>query len=262
MLNVLIIDDDEIIRLFLQKLLKKKFGFNIAQAGNGIEGLASIDGAVPDLVFLDVTMPLMDGVETLQAIRNNPKTKDLPVIVLTAIGSKDTVSKLVTLGISGFILKPLDYEGTYERLKKLIEENRVLLRKIQMGEDKKATEDGTQVAKVALVVDRDPQFKRLFAMEFGNQYKLLFGETGSDGLIHFFNEKPRYIFLGEKLDVVNELLLGSKLRDLKSYCNSMLFLLTDGNPNPIAEKVFDGILKKSLSSEGLRKEFNKIVLGT
>ncbi|CAG1771695.1 partial Stage 0 sporulation protein A, partial [uncultured bacterium] len=124
MLKCLIIDDDEIIRLFLKKLISKRFPMQVVQAANGLEGLEQLAKEDPDIIFLDVTMPLMDGVETLEAIRNDPKHRDIPVVVLTAISEKDIVARLLELKINDFLLKPLDYEGTSDRLRKILEANK------------------------------------------------------------------------------------------------------------------------------------------
>lgn len=87
MSRVLIVDDSELIVSFLRTLFESEH-YEVATASNGVDGLAQVHQALPDVVVTDSIMPAMDGFELLRALRSDPATEAIPVIMLTA-GSPD-----------------------------------------------------------------------------------------------------------------------------------------------------------------------------
>lgn len=107
MQKILVVDDEIDIRIFLEKMLKKE-GYSVIKAQDGLEALERIAKEKPDLVILDVMMPLMDGMEVLQKIKSNPKTRNLPVVMLTVKSSDEDVIKGYQFGADYYIAKPFD----------------------------------------------------------------------------------------------------------------------------------------------------------
>jgi CheY-like chemotaxis protein len=105
-MRILLIEDNHNLREEIINVLELE-GFDVVTAENGRVGLERLaSGADPDLVLCDLMMPDMDGYETLQAIRGNPSTAWLPVIVLTARDDDQCQSKAVELGATGYVTKP------------------------------------------------------------------------------------------------------------------------------------------------------------
>ena len=121
MYSFLIVDDDPTVRAYLSRIISKKFGSSIQMVENGAEGLKHLQDSNPDIILLDISMPVMDGVEFLKTMRKIEKFKNTPVIILTAINEKDIIGEMIGLGISDYILKPIRAEYTYERIQKAIE---------------------------------------------------------------------------------------------------------------------------------------------
>lgn len=105
MYNVLVVDDDDSIALFMSRLLKNKFECNVERAENGLEALSLIEDLNIDVVFLDITMPIMDGLETLNILRKDNRYKSLPVVMMTAVADKAIVDEIMGLGVFSYILK-------------------------------------------------------------------------------------------------------------------------------------------------------------
>jgi two-component system chemotaxis response regulator CheY len=104
--RVLIVDDSLVARMAIKSFLKET-GASIREAATGEEALAFLaDGLSPAVVFLDLTMPGMGGLETLKHIRN--EYQDLRVVVITADVQGQTLSDLGELGVTGVIRKPAD----------------------------------------------------------------------------------------------------------------------------------------------------------
>jgi CheY-like chemotaxis protein len=108
--RVLVVDDEPEVRFVLSEFLESR-GFEVAAAESGAKALAIVDEVAPHVVLLDVTMPEMDGLETLKRLA--ALKPGLPIIMVTANADVDVTSKLLALGAADYIPKPfdLDYLG-------------------------------------------------------------------------------------------------------------------------------------------------------
>lgn len=104
--KILIIDDECDIQAVAQLALEVVAGWTVATASSGLEGLELALYEPPDAILLDVMMPDMDGIMTLQALQSNPKTSMIPVILMTAKTQLADRERFAKLGISGLISKP------------------------------------------------------------------------------------------------------------------------------------------------------------
>jgi CheY-like chemotaxis protein len=105
-LQVLVVDDNEINLRLVEHALAGR-GFVVELAASGPEALAALDRSHPDLVILDIIMPGMSGMEVLDRIKSNPRTADIPVIMLTARTADQDVIAGYQQGADYFIMKPL-----------------------------------------------------------------------------------------------------------------------------------------------------------
>lgn len=118
--TILVVDDDEVNLELAEMIIDAKLGYNVLRASSGRQALEVLTQNKVDLILLDVMMPGLDGMQTLQMIRDNPKTKDIPVILLTAAGDVMTVVKGSKLGIKDYIKKPFDSDDLVDRILKVI----------------------------------------------------------------------------------------------------------------------------------------------
>jgi two-component system, response regulator YesN len=101
--KALLVEDDSKIRMLFKRLLEKKFRLDVSEAEDGQEGLEVYKKIGPDIIFLDIGMPRMNGVEFLTVLRQTDAIT--PVVVLTSFNSKEFVEKMLELGITAFIIK-------------------------------------------------------------------------------------------------------------------------------------------------------------
>ncbi len=106
-ITLLIIDDDTLAHYMMKAFLKSE-NYTLIFAENGQQALEKIETIVPDLVFLDVMMPGMNGFEVCQHLRANPRFAYLPVIMLTALDDLNTRSSCLEKGATDVISKPLN----------------------------------------------------------------------------------------------------------------------------------------------------------
>ena len=114
---ILIIDDDNITRLTLTKVLEKDGGYQIINARNGVEGLEQFKKHRPDMVLMDVMMPEMDGYETCQEIRKISDADATPIIMLTGLNDVDSIGNSFDVGATDFITKPINWPILSQRVR-------------------------------------------------------------------------------------------------------------------------------------------------
>jgi CheY-like chemotaxis protein/anti-anti-sigma regulatory factor len=131
-LKILTVDDSKTIRMIVKKAFRP-YDCEMFEGENGIEGLAVVSKEIPDLIVLDITMPIMSGTEMLEKLKSEPSLKDIPVIMLTAESGKDNVMNIVKMGVTDYMVKPFKGEQLIERVEKIV--------KLEPKEEKKVDED-------------------------------------------------------------------------------------------------------------------------
>lgn len=119
--TILVVDDSNIVRkVFLKTLGLTSIEVNkVLEAENGKKGLELLGSDWVDIVFLDINMPVMNGVEFLEKLRQDPVHKDTPVVIVSTEGSQERIKHLEALGIKAYLRKPVTPEslaGTIESI--------------------------------------------------------------------------------------------------------------------------------------------------
>ena len=117
---MLIVDDEEDIREIAQLCLEAVGGWQVCTAECGSEGLISAECEKPDAILLDMMMPGMDGLSTLEELRANPLTENIPVIFLTAKDNLLDRNKLAQMKVKGIIAKPFNPMNLSEQVAQLL----------------------------------------------------------------------------------------------------------------------------------------------
>jgi CheY-like chemotaxis protein len=104
--SVLIVDDDPFIRKLVATTLEDVAGFELIEAGDGRQALAVAEGNPPELVFLDIDMPVMDGLEACRQLRAAPATAGATIVMLTAAAGDDAEREAEGAGADLFLTKP------------------------------------------------------------------------------------------------------------------------------------------------------------
>lgn len=102
--KILIIEDEEM----LSTMYKVKFeneGYEVHTANNGADGIEAAPKILPDLILLDIIMPKIDGFAVLKKLKEDPKTKNVPVILLTNLGQDEDITRGKELGSAGYLIK-------------------------------------------------------------------------------------------------------------------------------------------------------------
>jgi len=119
MSKILLVEDNEMNRDMLSRRLKRR-GYEVAIAVNGAEGVAMATSEIPDLILMDMSLPIMDGWEATKNIKEDPLTKSIPVIALTAHAMSGDREKALQAGCDDYDTKPIELARLIEKIKAYI----------------------------------------------------------------------------------------------------------------------------------------------
>jgi DNA-binding response OmpR family regulator len=117
--TVLVVDDDPVIRRLLRVNFEME-DFTVVEAGDGVEALAAAKKQLPDVIVSDVMMPRMDGVALVAALRADPDTKDVPVLLLSAKAQAADVAAGKGAGADDYVTKPFEPLDLVDRVRALL----------------------------------------------------------------------------------------------------------------------------------------------
>lgn len=118
---IIVADDDDMIRNIVVQVLKND-NYIIREAVNGEEALNLFKENQPNLLLLDVDMPVMDGFEVCAQLKNNPATADIPILMITAMEDDESIDKAFDLGADEYITKPINWTTLRHRIQNILEQ--------------------------------------------------------------------------------------------------------------------------------------------
>jgi two-component system, cell cycle response regulator DivK len=118
--KILVVDDSTTNVVLIEAILDEK-GYKIETALNAKEAYSLIEKDTPDLILLDLLMPKISGFDFLEEIRKNEKTKNTPVIVVSALTDEENVEKIMGMGAIDFVKKPIDLQYLVERVESILQ---------------------------------------------------------------------------------------------------------------------------------------------
>jgi signal transduction histidine kinase len=184
--NFILVVDDTLTNLEIISDALISAGFEVATAMNGTKAFQQIQTRLPDLILLDVMMPVMDGFETCKQLKNHPETKDIPVIFMTAVSDMDSKVEALSLGAVDYITKPfhkaevLARISTHLQLRSLTKnlENRVIERTAELN---KALQDLKEFQLQLIQQEKMSVLGQLMsglAHEINNPVSCIYGNLG------------------------------------------------------------------------------------
>jgi class 3 adenylate cyclase len=136
---VLLVDDNRVNRLLVARILEQ-LGHRVVFAENGRMALESLGARAADLVLLDIEMPVMNGYQTLEALRADAKLRDIPVVMMSSVDEVDSVARCIEMGAEDYLFKPVNavllrarVQASLEK-KRLRDQQRELFRKFATAE--------------------------------------------------------------------------------------------------------------------------------
>jgi CheY-like chemotaxis protein len=117
--KVLVVEDNPVNRELLRELLES-WGYAVMEACDGQEALRMADEAQPDILLLDIGMPLLDGYSVARKIRENPGLTQLPILAITAYAMQGDREEILKSGFNGYLSKPINAQALADELDRLL----------------------------------------------------------------------------------------------------------------------------------------------
>jgi two-component system cell cycle response regulator DivK len=109
-MQCVLIVDDNVVNLSLSTFLVKSAGYAVIAAADAEQGIKMAREQVPDLILMDIQLPGMDGLEAIGVLKEDPTTRGIPIIALTALAMKGDEARIRASGCDGYIAKPMRYQ--------------------------------------------------------------------------------------------------------------------------------------------------------
>ena len=252
-MKALVVDNDRISRAVIKRLLSH-LNVEVVEADNGLIGLQQLELADPDFLVLDIEMPILNGVETLSAIRQSPQQADVPVICVSASSSKESVTRMLGLGVADYILKPVNPVDALPRFKS------VMLRSTQWRHRR---EGGT--FNTLLIVDADPNFLAFARPLLDQEFDVTDLSSSTEAAVRFQDAvvKPSLVCVAEGLPLMNEDVLADVIRKMSIQDGStppQIFLLANSEVDVTKAARYAGVMRKSFVPEQFLEEFRRVAL--
>jgi CheY-like chemotaxis protein len=248
-LETLIIDDSPTDAQMLSYLLTKRLNCRVDVVHDGIQGLDTLSSRKFDLVFLDLIMPLMSGVEVLKEIRDYPETADLPIVIISGVADRKMVRALLQLKVLDYIIKPYHAEIIVRRLSEKLASLRVRTRapSSKLPKDEEGRDDDRDVV---LVADGDANFRHFCSETLGSRFRVLLATNGAQAVAMAMKYTPRFLFAGSRLGVFNRDRMVSKLRQTSELANLKIFAVTsDGQSSRDSASLYDAFIRRTYVAE-------------
>ena len=211
MVRILLVDDNATSRAVVRRTLCRNADIEIVECENGLEALESLSEGHFALVLLDMVMPVLDGFEVLQAIRDSAAFASIPVLVMTSLNDEDAVRRTIGLGVTGYLTKPIRPGELYDRVANLT----ATLKYVDAGTERPARAFEPlelDADSRILVVDSSAEFRQFFTKTVGALCLVEEASSGQEALRLCLEDPPYGIFIGSDLGLVNGELLVRKIR--------------------------------------------------
>jgi CheY-like chemotaxis protein len=210
-IHALVVDDDPNVRGIVVRLLTRQFeDLRVTEATNGLEALDTLARERFTIALLDLTMPVMDGMDVLETIRRDPALRGMPVVMLTGRNDAVTVKRIMDLGVTDFVLKPIHPAAFLERVGRVLSKE-----SLAAGGDSNRTGfspmELTPTTSV-LVADGSEELRQLVQRVMAPMCRVQTVASGLEAFRYCLESPPQAVFLGSDLGVLRSEVLARKIR--------------------------------------------------
>jgi len=207
--KILVVEDNEANRILMRQILKYH-GYDLLEAADGAAGLAMAREHMPDLILLDLQMPVMGGFAVIGELRKTPELSKLKVIAVTSFAMKGDREKALEAGFDEYVTKPIDTRKFIEIVKSFL-----------------PSEDRTLKKPVILCVDDEPaNLKLLENILVPRGYEVVSAANGKDALLKIKTRTIDLLLLDLMMPEMDGLQVSRKIKENKKYRNIPIVMLT------------------------------------
>jgi two-component system chemotaxis response regulator CheY len=236
-IRILVVDDEPTIRHLLKRWIARSTKADVVEAENGLQGIEMLSSGKIDLVVLDLNMPVLDGIEMLSLIRDDPAYADLEVMVASAVGSEAKIRAVISLGVSDYLLKPLQHDHVIARLEAAFE---------RIKEKRRQKSDQGELSRTRiLLADTDANFLDFASAALAAQFTTEAVKTTGEVLVKMMCFKPDAILISPKMTRGRLSFLLEKIDDLAKKRKVAIYTLVDSPADEVEEARISGAITRT-----------------
>jgi DNA-binding response OmpR family regulator len=246
-MNVLIADDEPMTRSLLRRVLTRDCGCTVSEAADGLAALSSCGTTPPDLIITDLRMPVMDGIALIEALQQVPALAAIPVVMMTAAREQGPVHRAIELGVTDYLLKPLQADRVADRLRGVVD-------RVTRASESPAGEDRSPV----LVADGNAEFRQFVAAALAPARVVYQAQSGVAALQRAVEARPGVVLVGGDLGLLGTELLLRKLRAAGELAGTRLVAVVPRGGDASIPDQADAVLTRTTNADELRAQLSKI----
>ncbi len=234
--TILIVDDDpQVVKILAARLPKKDY--TTLSAFDGRSALKVVQKTTPDLILLDVLMPDMNGYEVTKRLKNEPSTRNIPIILLTALNGPEEKTKGLKAGADDFLNKPVHFAELLTRVRSLLrlkeyrEKTEIANRPQESSVETTMTawENGKneELASILFVAGNEKDDELIQSFRDDQKFNISRVRDGEEAISHLSREKLDLLILNFPLSGTDALDLCQRLKDLNKTKNIQIMLVTN-----------------------------------
>lgn len=251
-MRALIVDDEPSICVLLSRILVRDFACETGTASNGLEALELLGRESYDFVLLDLLMPVMSGIETLQTIRRDDYLKHLPVAVMSTVREESRVRQSIELGVGTYMTKPLRPGEVSQRLSRFVSG----LAASRTGAPPTGRScSGLQPGSRILIVHDDRDYRHFVRSQLSPTFVVAAADNGAQGLRMAMEQPPALVIVGPELGAVRLSMFLEKLRKLKGLATVPVVATVDDGSGPPAAGI-DAVIDRTLVAATFLQQFD------
>lgn len=255
-ITVLLADSDPAARHVLRRVLLREFKSIVIEADNGITALEGLDAGGVDAVVLDLKIPTLSGLDVLRDIRQSPRHKNLPVVVVTEQKDEAAVKEALSLGVADYVLKDQHQAVIVERLRRIFSSDRHLGSARAQSHGSNWTKTLSSAFTI-LVVDEDLDFCHFCSDIFRAQYEVTTTASAAHAMGLAMTQPFNAILVGTAIGTMSQAAFARRLRQMERLSATRLVaVVPKGLVKTTTEAgLFDRVAVRSFVPETFLKQF-------
>jgi CheY-like chemotaxis protein len=211
-MRALLVDDDPSIRAVISRILMRQFDtLDLVECKDGVEALEELTRDTYAFILLDLSMPNMDGFDVLESLRATPSLGTLPVIMMTGVNEEHTVRRILSVGVTDYILKPIRPAQLCERVGRIMAKSTTAMAERRDLHEAPFTKLELNARTHVVVADGSDEFRQFFRQMLSPVCRVDTTSSGLDAFQRCMLHAPYAVFIGSDLGAVGGEMLARKL---------------------------------------------------
>lgn len=244
--RILIVDDEPSVRLLLRRWIESSLDAEISEAQDGLQALEKVAEGGVEILVSDINMPVLNGIDMLSLLQADPARHSMEMLIVSQVTSEEKVQQAIALGVSDYLLKPLQRDWVIRRLQAAAE---------RVGARRRSASDPSNRPKTAvLVADADPNYCAFAEASLSGPYHVETARSMAETLVKTLRGRPDVVLLSTALPGPSVEFALDRIRGVAQSDPPRVYLLGEDAPPAEPPDGAAGLLSRSFVPETLRKE--------